>query len=50
MTSVEPPLNAEVEMTDPLVLRIALNLGFFVAVGLSLAFWVAVVAAAYELV
>jgi hypothetical protein len=49
MAYVEP-LDAEVEMKDPLALRIALTCGFLGAVGLCLAFWAAVIVGLYELV
>jgi hypothetical protein len=43
MAYVEP-LDAEVEMNDPLVLRIPLNMGLLVAVTFSAAVWTLVIA------
>jgi hypothetical protein len=49
MAYVEP-LDTEVEVDDPLVLRIPLNMGLLVAVMLCLVFWAAVIATVAELV
>jgi hypothetical protein len=44
------PLDADVEVDDPPLLRIPLNLGLLIAVALCLAFWATVMATVAELV
>ena len=49
MAYVEP-LDAEVEVRDPPLLRIPLNWGLVVAFALCVAFWTAVIATGIELI
>jgi hypothetical protein len=49
MAHVEP-LDAEVEVRDPPLLRIPLNWGLLIAVVLCLGFWATVIATGIELV